>query len=292
MKLIYFLLLSVIFSCSSQQILESEPVIWAEVHSKYSAAEFRGSNTEFRNWWDVLHYDLVLSPNFEQKSISGSLSMEFKIIKNSKDSIMQVDFQQPMRLTNLTQIIVSSADDGHIEKHDFQENAWSHKENVILIDLKQLPIKNEGVQTLKFYFEGQPRIAQNPPWDGGWIFTKDQKGRPWMTAAVQGLGASSWFPCKDYQADKPDFGARISMIVPQDLVAVSNGRLWESSLVKGEEWNNVYTWEVKNPINTYNIIPYIGHYERISDTFIGEKENLSLEYWVLDYNKEKAKKAL
>lgn len=278
------------FSCGSQVITESKNTDWAKIHSKYSADEFRGSNTEFRNWWDVQRYDLVIIPDFNEKSISGSVNIEFEITENSTDSIMQLDFQQPMKITNLSQIIASNKDDGNLEKFAFQSSAWSHQNNVIFIDLKQIPVQHEGIQTLKIHFEGHPRIANNAPWDGGWIFTHDDQGRPWMTAAVQGLGASSWFPCKDYQADKPDLGASISIIVPEDLVAVSNGRMWETSMVKGEAGTNVYTWEVRNPINTYNIIPYIGHYERISDSFMGENETLSLEYWVLDYNKEKAEK--
>ncbi|MCX8481919.1 MAG: M1 family aminopeptidase, partial [Sediminibacterium sp.] len=45
---------------------------------------------------------------------------------------------------------------------------------------------------------------------------------------------------------------------------------------------------VKNPINNYNIIPYIGHYVNWTDTFMGEKGKLDLSYWTLDYDKEKA----
>ncbi|HRD37072.1 MAG TPA: M1 family aminopeptidase, partial [Bacteroidia bacterium] len=45
----------------------------------------------------------------------------------------------------------------------------------------------------------------------------------------------------------------------------------------------------KNPINNYNIIPYIGKYVHFSDTIMGEKGELKLNYWVLDYNLEKAK---
>jgi aminopeptidase N len=47
---------------------------------------------------------------------------------------------------------------------------------------------------------------------------------------------------------------------------------------------------VKNPINDYSIIPSIGKYVNFKDTFNGEKGKLDLDYWVLDYNLEKAKK--
>ena len=67
--------------------------------------------------------------------------------------------------------------------------------------------RSSGRYKIKIVFHGNPRIAIKPPWDGGWIFTKDNKGRPWMTVACQGLGASVWYPCKDHQSDEPDNGA-------------------------------------------------------------------------------------
>jgi aminopeptidase N len=80
-----------------------------------------------------------------------------------------------------------------------------------------------------------------PPWDGGWIFSKDAKGRPWMTVACQGLGASVWYPCKDHQSDEPDAGATLSIIVADTLVAVGNGRL----INKTDNKNGTTTWEWK-----------------------------------------------
>ena len=95
----------------------------------------------------------------------------------------------------------------------------------LYINYPQKPFYNEGnvwhvplpkaaknsVHELTVLYHGDPRIAKNPPWDGGWIFTKDAQGRPWMTVACQGLGASVWYPCKDHQSDEPDNGATLSI---------------------------------------------------------------------------------
>ena len=80
-----------------------------------------------------------------------------------------------------------------------------------------------SITKLSIYYHGNPIVAKRPPWDGGWILTKDAKGRPWMSVACQGLGASVWYPCKDYQGDEPDYGATLTMNVPDTLVAVANG---------------------------------------------------------------------
>jgi aminopeptidase N len=71
------------------------------------------------------------------------------------------------------------------------------------------------------------------------------------------------------------------------LVAVGNGRLKEKRSNGG---TTTWTWEVKDPINNYNIIPYIGKYVTWHEDYNGEKGKLDCDYWVLDYDLEKAKK--
>jgi aminopeptidase N len=139
---------------------------------------------------------------------------------------------------------------------------------------------------LHLYFSGKPVEARRPPWDGGWIWTTDEKGRPWISVACQGLGASVWFPCKDHQSDEPELGASLTIVVPTDLKGIGNGKLI-STWPRGDKL--AYTWEVKSPINLYNIIPYIGAYCSWEEAFAGEKGNLQCQYWVLDYNLDKAK---
>ena len=77
--------------------------------------------------------------------------------------------------------------------------------------------------------------------------------------------------------------------VPKELIDVSNGRL--TGVDKGID-TNTYHWTVKNPINSYGVNLNIGHYTSFSEinNYKGEKGDLDLEYWVLDYNLEKAQK--
>ncbi|WP_228409292.1 M1 family metallopeptidase, partial [Chryseobacterium sp. HMWF001] len=141
--------------------------------------------------------------------------------------------------------------------------------------------------TIDVTYSGNPTIAKRAPWDGGWVFTKDENGNPWMSVADEGIGASIWLPTKDIWDDEPDNGVVMKIITPKDLVGVGNGRLISK---KAEGDKMAYTWEVKNPINAYSIIPNIGKYVNFKDTFNGEKGKLDLDYWVIDYNLDKAKK--
>ena len=232
----------------------------------------KGSNTEFRNFWDVKKYDIVLEPNFEARSIKGSNKITLEIEKNILNPVFQIDLQKPMKADKITANfpVVEKKIDG-----DF-----------IFISSKKNFKKGEKF-TIDIEFSGNPVIAKNAPWDGGWIFTKDKNGNPWMTAADEGIGASIWLPVKDIWSDEPDNGITLKIITPKDLVGVGNGRLIkEENLGDKKSW----LWEVKNPINGYSIIPSIGKYVNFKDTFEGEKGKLDLDYWVLGYNLDKAKK--
>ncbi|BAP32014.1 aminopeptidase N [Chryseobacterium sp. StRB126] len=232
----------------------------------------KGSNTPFRDFWDVKKYNFSVEPDFEQKSIKGTNKISLEIIKDITNPVFQIDLQQPMKAGKITASfpIANSKQDG-----DF-----------IFITTKKKFKKGEKY-TIDVDYSGNPHIAKNAPWDGGWVFTQDKNGNPWMSPAVQGIGSSIWLPTKDIWSDEPDNGIIMKIITPNDLVGVGNGRLIDK---KTNGNKTTYTWEVKNPINDYSIIPNIGKYVNFKDTYDGEKGKLDLDYWVLDYNLDKAKK--
>ncbi len=243
------------------------------------ADTLRGSLNENRTWWDVLRYDVHVQPDYATKTIVGMTTITFKVLKPERK--MQIDLQEPLIIDSILW------NTGTTAKTRYKKLPFHQDQNVTLVDW---PVLAPAIKqaSINIYYHGKPKEAVRPPWDGGWIWKKDEKGRPWMSVACQGLGASVWYPCKDHQSDEPDKGASLTITVADSLVAVGNGRLVKK-LTKGNGFTE-YTWEVKNPINNYNIIPYIGNYVNFTDTFMGEKGKLDLSYWVLDYNLEKAKK--
>ena len=246
----------------------------------------RGSITPERVWWDVAFYNIYIAPDYKTKTIKGWNQISFDINSDGKNRKMQIDLQQPMVIDSIIfnkKKIKTFKRNGNIYLIDFGNYKFMAARTLVKKD-KAIPL-----HTMTIYFHGKPREAVNPPWDGGWIFSKDAKGRPWMTVACQGLGASVWYPCKDHQSDEPDLGALIQIRVPDSLVAVANGKFYSKDDQK--DGSILYTWQVKNPINNYNIVPYIGKYVHFSENYAGETgKNLSLDYWVIDYNLEKAKK--
>jgi aminopeptidase N len=236
----------------------------------------RGSNGPERSWWDVLHYAIAVAPDYQRQLIRGRTTIRYRVLPNQRSDYMQIDLQEPLTIDTIFYNGKRYID--HPARPPFREgNVWHIP----------LPRAQAGsVQELTLAYSGKPRVAQRPPWDGGWVFTRDKKGNPWMSVACQGLGASAWYPCKDFQGDEPDEGASLTMEVPTGLTGVSNGRL-VSRTETGT--GSRFTWEVKSPINNYNIIPYIGKYVNWNDTLQGEKGALDLSYWVLEEDLDRAK---
>jgi len=261
--------------------------------SMFSSAQFthqdtlRGSITPERAWWDVTEYSIFVTPDYANKTISGTTQIFFKVLKEG--SVMQIDLQEPLAIDS---VFLCYSTHLHHEPGDNESNinriavTFRREGNVYHVNTKNL--KSGYDWFLSISYHGKPREAVNPPWDGGWIWKKDAQGRPWMSVACQGLGASVWYPCKDHQSDEPDNGATLNITVADSLVAVGNGRLINKT--KNDNGTTTWRWNVRNPINNYNIVPYIGKYVTWHDEYEGEKGKLDLDYWVLDYDLEKAKK--
>ena len=237
----------------------------------------RGTLNPYRTWWNVLRYDITVTPDFNSRTIKGkNIITLWDSAVGPGSHTLQLDLQDPMQVDSII--------------YGGQAVPFKREKNVYWVYVRDSLAKYKitpGERKLEIVFSGVPRPALNAPWDGGWIWKKDAKDRPFISVACQGLGASVWFPCKDHQSDEPEKGASLTINVPDSLVAVGNGKLKNKTIQNGLA---SYTWEVNNPINSYNIIPYIGKYVNFTENYAGEKGQLHCSYWVLDYNLEKAKK--
>lgn len=137
------------------------------------------------------------------------------------------------------------------------------------------------------YFKGHPHVAKNPPWDGGFVWEKDDEENPFIGVACQEEGPLIWWPAFEALALRPD-SMVIHLTVEQPFLGISNGRLIGITPAK-ENGFHTYHWKVSYPINAYNVSIYIGNYDLISSHILTEnEEKLSLAYYPLAYNKEKA----
>ncbi len=229
----------------------------------------RGSITPERAWWDLKHYTLDVQVNPELRSLKGTNTVTYEVLEPGK--VLQIDLQAPMVLEKAIQ--------------NGKELQITSEGNAHFIHLKKAHKKGTE-HSVKLIFSGIPTVAKNPPWDGGFTWSKDSNGLPFIANSNQGIGASIWWPNKDHPYDEPDRGIDLTIEVPKDLVAVGNGRLVK---VSDHQKTKVYHWKVVNPINNYGVNVNIGNYANFSETYKGLKGELKMDYWVLKENLEKAK---
>lgn len=239
--------------------------------TEYSHADtLRGSITPQRAWWDAVYYDLHVAIDPQDSTITGHNNITYRIEGDQKD--MQIDMQRPMQIDSVVQ--------------NGEQLVYKRDGNAFFISIPG-KFEQKSLHELSVYYHGRPKIAEDPPWEGGLVWAQDSLGNSWVSTAVQGLGASSWWPNKDHPSDEPD-SLSISVTVPKPMVNVSNGRLRKET--DNADGTKTYSWHVTNPINKYGVSINAGNYVNFTDTYKGEKGPLDLGYWSLKQHREKAGK--
>ncbi|MBB2146771.1 M1 family peptidase [Pedobacter sp. LMG 31464] len=228
----------------------------------YTRADtLRGMLTPLRTCYDINYYHLDVKINLDDKSVSGS--NEFKFTAMQDFTKLQFDLFANLKIEK---VLYKGA-----------EIPYTREFNAVFITFPKT-IKKGSKDSFTVWYNGNPPIARNPPWDGGFIFKKDKSGNPFVSVACQGLGASVWWPTKDHQSDEVD-SMLISISAPKDLDEVSNGRL--RSVVNKPDGYKQHNWFVANPINNYDVSFQIGKYAHWTDTYAGENGPLTIDFWSL-----------
>ncbi|MDP3927508.1 MAG: M1 family metallopeptidase [Bacteroidota bacterium] len=234
------------------------------------ASSLQAKNNKLKDVYDVLYYQIDLKIEPASKEIIGS--NQFKICATKPFKQLAFDLLASLKISSIS--------------HQNQLLSFNRKGNEVVVDFPQMMRKGD---TLFFTvnYSGKPPVAQNAPWDGGFVWEKDEQGKPWVGLACEGLGASSWLPCKDQWEDEPN-GMSMHLKVPRGLIGVSNGRL--KSKKSYPDGTDGFLWEVTAPINHYNITVNVGDYKHWEDHFVSANGKiLDLNYYVLEKNLEQAK---
>ncbi|MEO8795267.1 MAG: M1 family peptidase, partial [Daejeonella sp.] len=165
--------------------------------TQFSRADsLRGNLTPLRTCYDINYYHLDLKINIDEKFISGSNLFRFTATQDFNK--LQFDLFENLE----------------IEKVIYKGKNLKYRRefNAVYLEFPD-EIKKGTIEEFTVFYSGKPTIAKRAPWDGGFVFSNDETGKPWVAVACQGFGASSWWPTKDHQADEVD-SMMISISVP------------------------------------------------------------------------------
>lgn len=266
------LLLLFLFSALSP-LLGQEHADYFAHHHFTQADTLRGALRPERTSFDVTYYELHLEVNTNERSIEGRVDMDYKVLEATNR--LQLDLFRNLTIDSI--------------KQNGRHLAFERQANAVFITLPRQITPGNTIRRMSVWYGGQPIAAKNAPWDGGFVWSLDHKDRTWIGIACEGTGASLWWPNKDHLSDEPD-SMLVSVTVPKRFFVASNGNLREEVELENR-YQKRYDWFVSYPINNYNISLGIGSYVHFDSTYVAfDGEVLDLDYYVLDYNEDRARK--
>ncbi len=232
---------------------------------RYTHADtLRGALRPERTCYDVTFYDLDVRIFPAAKKISGSNRIYFRVVQPTRK--IQIDLFSNYTISEISWNGVPLE--------------WHRTDNAIFIDFPR-ELQTGESQNIYIVYRGKPINAPNPPWEGGFVWKRDNHNKLWLGVACEHLGASSWWPNKDHLTDKPD-SMQISIEFRKGYQVVSNGNLRKVEPI--DRRHNRFIWFVDYPINNYNATFYVGKYVAFNDTLVMGKDTLRMDYNVLNYN--------
>ena len=229
----------------------------------------RGGYGPYRANNDLLFYHLTLRVDPDQKTIAGTNVVRFRMLQDGRK--IQLELTPELTLASIT--------------FEGKPLTYTRAERTLFVVFPRVLKKGE-LDEVTVAYAGRP-VTQGR--FGCFSFDKDKEGKPWITTACEGEGASVWWPNKDQWNDEPQDGMEIDVSVPNGLMDVSNGRF-----VGSRDLGDGYTewqWRVHYPINNYDVALNIGEYQHWNGEHVNKDtgEKTTLDYYALPEDLAKAK---
>lgn len=223
---------------------------------------------------DIRHYAIHLSVDIPGKSVSGFTEISLRL-GNDADSLL---------FDLLPAYSISAV------RVDAKPVPFTHTgSSVWLVSGKKW---SSGSHLVKIAYSGRPPVAAMPPWKGGFTWTTDKTGNPWVVINCQMEGGKIYFPCKDHPSDEPNEGADLFITIPDGLAVAGPGLL--QSVKKNKKTGTAtWHWKTNYTISNYCIVFNIGKYEVVKRNYTTtEGHTVPMEFYVLEQDKDKAKNIL
>ncbi len=239
----------------------------------------RGGYGPYRENNHILFYHLTLKVDPSTQTLAGSNAVRFKMLKDGRK--IQLELTPVLTIDS---VVFEGKPVRWVRAGPSSGTSGSSDLRTFYVEFPR-ELKAGGVYEVTVAYHGHP-LTQGR--FGGVNFDKDKEGKPWITTACEGQGASVWWPNKDQWRDRPE-GMEIDVAAPNGLMDVSNGRFVASkNLGDGyTEWE----WRVHYPINNYDVALNIGEYQHWSGVHVNKEtgQKTTLDYYALPEDLAKAK---
>jgi aminopeptidase N len=221
---------------------------------------------------DIRHYTISLDIDISKKAIKGYTDVDV-LLENATDTIL-LDL---INFFKVSAIVVNG-----------KAQNFAHTDNKLYI--YSAAGFQKGKVTVRVNYSGEPPVAVKPPWTGGFTWTKDRTGNPWVAINCQKEGGRVYFPCKDHPSDEPNEGVDMYISVPDTLVVSGPGLLQQ---VTKRKRIATYHWKTQYTISNYCILFNIGKYSVVQKDFTTINNNVvPIVFYVLEEDKMHADKLI
>ncbi|MEO0001725.1 MAG: hypothetical protein RL766_1771, partial [Bacteroidota bacterium] len=111
---------------------------------------------------DIRHYTISLDIDISKKEIKGYTDVDV-LLENATDTIL-LDL---INFFKVSSIVVNG-----------KAQNFAHTDNKLYI--YSAAGFQKGKVTVRVNYSGEPPVAVKPPWTGGFTWTKDRTGNPWV----------------------------------------------------------------------------------------------------------------
>ncbi|GGF35134.1 M1 family metallopeptidase [Echinicola rosea] len=239
----------------------------------------------------VNHADAQGEGNWTWGGKMDPLQAQFEVVHYSLDleilpriqginAVMEMTFNPLGALDTLRLDLISNYEVFQVESNGRSLDFDHHGD---ILDIYPDTISNH----VKVFYRGRPPIAKNPPWSGGFTWSKDKEGNHWVGLSCQHEGAKVFMPCLDHPSSKASNGVDLYIKVPFPYFVAANGRLLNQVTSSGY---NYFQWATSYPISNYNINFTMGRFFEVAKLYTSaDASKIPMHAYVLSEHKGKAK---
>lgn len=223
--------------------------------------------------YDVLAYDLDLAIDPEAQRLDGTVTVEARAVRALRR--LELDLDDRLQVESVTL---------GLDESPPQPAAFRHGGGKLWVELPE-PVAGDRRLRVAVKYGGQPRVAPNPPWEGGFTWKRTAAGQPWFGVSCQVDGADLWWPCKDHPSDEPERGVAMHLRVPAGLTIVANGRLL--GIDDHADGTRTWHWRTTGAINSYDVTVNAGPFVKLEAPYTSVAGTaLPIVRWALEDNPE------
>ncbi len=212
--------------------------------------------------YDVKYYELNLKVDPAKQELSGYVEVRVESVVPAMDTL-ELDLIDNFAISKI--------------ERAGKTLPFAHRNHKIKVALaEKLAAKQQA--SFRIHYAGKPPVAIRPPWEGGFNWSKDSNGKPWIGVSCQGEGGKIWWPCKDHPSDEPD-SVGINITIPDSLYCATNGLL--QAVVPAEKGWKTFRWKTRYPVNNYNVSINIGDYAIVRRPYHGTMGTMDIVFYVL-----------